>query len=170
MQFSKGNARQCTRESSMYRESWTRTEAWVKDLDSDGLCWCLFLDEAEITSSPRQHTHAFAGKATRGHSIKACSKPPDSQGNTLLLHTSLQRCFLGTPIQIHLHSNEMSASRMERHQSTYGLLPKWDLQWGKNYFEFHKVILTFFLGAGVGNGPTESTIQQFTKIIRSLWV
>lgn len=69
MQLSKGNARQCMRESSVYQESWTRTKALVRDLDSNGLCWCLFLYEAEITSSPRQHTHAFAVKANRESSL-----------------------------------------------------------------------------------------------------
>lgn len=53
------------REEQHIPRSWTRAEALVKDLDSNGLCRCLFLDEAEITSSPRQHTHAFAVKANR---------------------------------------------------------------------------------------------------------
>lgn len=57
-------------------------------------------------------------KRTEVHTVKACSKPPDSQSNTLLLHTYIQRGFSGTPREISVLNWDVSKMDWEASNHT----------------------------------------------------
>lgn len=158
------------RESSMDQESWTRTEALVKGLDSNGLCWCLFLYEAEITSSPRQHTHASAVKANQE---SALSRHAASHPIPKVTHRFCTPPFRGASWapQYKFICTQMRGKRVRPR----GIKPHMGFQQSGIYNGENKLLWISqsnfdFLLRGLGDGLIESTSQWFTKIIRSLWV
>lgn len=152
------------RESSMDQESWTRAEALVKGLDSNGLCWCLFLYEAEITSSPRQHTHASAVKANRE---SALSRHAASHPIPKVTHRFCTPPFRGASwvpqyksICTQMRGKQVRPRGIKPHMGFQQV----EFTMGKtNCFEFHKVVLTSFLG-GWGMGSLSRHLNDSLRL------